>query len=288
MRFFPFFLCVYFTVMTESSPYRLSYQFQPQDTRDYMFQLVDAGNGIDKNTVVITPKTKITLGTSKSTTPTLYNVPNLSPILDQGSVGDCVANAFAFIISMQTKGYIKPSRLFHYCNSRILDDTTLSDDAGTYIRTACTAISREGVCQETVWPYITSNFNVFPPLEVYKASNRFKTFTYVFVAQDLNTLKACLTTNQKPIIFGFLVYSSFMTQSVASNGQVPLPNTHTETLQGGHCMNIVGFNDTTQRFTCANSWGTRWGDKGFCYLPYAYLTNPQLASDFCYTTFVGF
>jgi C1A family cysteine protease len=275
---------------TTPPSYRLSYQFQPKDTRDYMFQSTTPetpGTETPGTIVITTPKSQTVL-TAKTTLPTLYRVPNLPTILDQGSVGDCVANAFAFTIAKQTQGYIKPSRLFHYCNSRILDNTALSDDAGTYIRTACTAIQKEGVCQETVWPYLAVKFNVFPPLEVYKASNKFKTFTYVFVAQDVNTLKTCLVTNQKPIVFGFLVYSSFMTQTVASGGQVPLPNTQTETLEGGHCMNLVGFNDTTQRFTCANSWGTRWGDKGYCYLPYAYLTNPQLASDFCYTTFVGF
>jgi C1A family cysteine protease len=28
-----------------------------------------------------------------------------------------------------------------------------------------------------------------------------------------------------------------------------------------------------------NSWGTGWGLKGFFALPYAYVTNPNLASD---------
>ncbi len=28
-----------------------------------------------------------------------------------------------------------------------------------------------------------------------------------------------------------------------------------------------------------NSWGEVWGDKGYFYLPYAYLTNPLLCSD---------
>jgi hypothetical protein len=45
---------------------------------------------------------------------------------------------------------------------------------------------------------------------------------------------------------------------------------------------LVGYNDTTQLFTVVNSWGTGWGKKGYCYFPYKYLTDPNLAMDFCY------
>ena len=61
-----------------------------------------------------------------------------------------------------------------------------------------------------------------------------------------------------------------------------MPDTRKEKLQGGHCIVIVGYDDAKSLFLCANSWGTGWGDKGFCYIPYAYLTNSSLARDFCY------
>ena len=72
----------------------------------------------------------------------------------------------------------------------------------------------------------------------------------------------------------------------AINGNIPLPNTQTEKLLGGHCISLVGYNDVTKRCTCANSWGTNWGAKGYFTISYAYVLNEKLAANFCATTFV--
>jgi C1A family cysteine protease len=42
----------------------------------------------------------------------------------------------------------------------------------------------------------------------------------------------------------------------------------------------VGYDLATERFTVANSWGTGWGQSGFFTIPFAYLTNTDLAEDF--------
>jgi C1A family cysteine protease len=42
----------------------------------------------------------------------------------------------------------------------------------------------------------------------------------------------------------------------------------------------VGYQDAKQWFWVRNSWGNRWGIKGYFTLPYAYLTDENLASDF--------
>ena len=42
----------------------------------------------------------------------------------------------------------------------------------------------------------------------------------------------------------------------------------------------VGYDDAIQRFRVRNSWGADWGDGGYFTIPYIYLSNPGLASDF--------
>ena len=48
---------------------------------------------------------------------------------------------------------------------------------------------------------------------------------------------------------------------------------------GGHDVLAVGYNDVTQRIKFRNSWGA-WGNNGYGTLPYAYVTDPDLAGDF--------
>ncbi len=42
----------------------------------------------------------------------------------------------------------------------------------------------------------------------------------------------------------------------------------------------VGYQDSASRFIVRNSWGANWGQAGYFYLPYAYVTDPRNAGDF--------
>ena len=71
-----------------------------------------------------------------------------------------------------------------------------------------------------------------------------------------------------------------MTKQVADTGMVPMPNKETENLEGGHCIIMIGYDNTTKLFQCVNSWGTSWGVNGIFYLPYDYVIDPELSCDF--------
>ena len=65
-------------------------------------------------------------------------------------------------------------------------------------------------------------------------------------------------SNGYPVVIGFHVYSSFMTNNVARTGNMPYPNTKRERLLGGHAVLLVGYNKTKKVFIARNSWGPSW------------------------------
>ena len=267
--------------------YKLDYKFQKDDVRDHFFT---QDTELD-NTFLLKSKENTDIIVLKDNLPSKLNLYRVIPkqqinILDQGQLGSCVANAFALNISYITKNNTNLSRLLLYALSRIKDNTPLSNDAGTTIRSSGSSVFNYGVCPETVYPYNSvnvANYKSLPPLVAFKNSNLFKSFSYTFVSKGtnyLNNIKAVLNNYNVPIIFGFMVYESFM--NVTKNGLVPMPDLKTEKIQGGHAMNIIGYNDDNKMFICANSWSIYWGDKGFCYMPYSYILNTSLAGDLCF------
>jgi C1A family cysteine protease len=82
-----------------------------------------------------------------------------------------------------------------------------------------------------------------------------------------------------PSVFGFTVYEGFEGDDVAKSGMVQMPSS-TETEVGGHAVMAVGYSDSVQRFLVRNSWGSEWGVGGYFTIPYAYLTDGELADDF--------
>jgi C1A family cysteine protease len=102
--------------------------------------------------------------------------------------------------------------------------------------------------------------------------------SYQRVVRSLPQLRGCLAEGF-PFIFGFTVYESFESDAVASTGVAPMPGPG-ERVLGGHAVLAVGYDDADQRFLVRNSWGTKWGNGGYFTMPYAYLTERNLSSDF--------
>ena len=52
-----------------------------------------------------------------------------------------------------------------------------------------------------------------------------------------------------------------------------------DSVRGGHAVAVVGYT-ADQRFIIRNSWGTRWGDKGFGYASEAYIAEAFFAESY--------
>jgi len=139
-------------------------------------------------------------------------------------------------------------------------------------------VAKVGACPETEWPYDIAKFATEPPAKCFSDALKYKTVLYQRVIQTLNQMKGCLASGF-PFVFGFSVYESFESPQIAKSGIVPMPASSEKQL-GGHAVIAVGYDDKSQRFIVRNSWGKGWGMGGYFTLPYAYLTDDNLAADF--------
>jgi len=218
----------------------------------------------------------------KSLPPKIDLRTNCPPVVDQSNLGSCTANAIAAAhrfdqIKQKSKIQFEPSRLFIYYNERVIEGT-VKQDAGAEIRDGIKTLNLQGACTETTWPYIISKFKTKPTTKSYTEALLHQAVKYQAVTQTLDQMKGTLASGF-PFVYGFTVYSSFESDSVAKTGIVPMPGPY-ESILGGHAVMCCGYDDTKQWFITMNSWGTSWGDKGYFYIPYSYLTNKNLASDF--------
>jgi C1A family cysteine protease len=202
-------------------------------------------------------------------------------VYDQGQLGSCTANAigaaFEFDLLKQGLADFMPSRLFIYYNERVIEGTVESD-SGAMIRDGIKSVNKLGVCAEDDWKYDIERFAEKPPASCYQSALANQALAYQRVPQTLNQMRGCLA-HGSPFVFGFTVYESFEGPDVAKTGVVALPAAG-ESVLGGHAVLAVGYDDATARFTVRNSWGPDWGLGGYFTMPYAYLTDRSLASDF--------
>lgn len=211
--------------------------------------------------------------------------PALSPVVDQGQLGSCTANAIVsglreYLLLHAKAPYTQLSRLFLYWHERSMEGT-VDEDSGAYIRDGMRVLQKIGVCPEPDYPYDVTHFRDIPTNKAEMDAEPFRIAGYHRVA-DLHALKAALAEGS-PVVIGFEVYESFESEQVASTGIVPMPDKKQEQLLGGHAVLAVGYKDGPSAsegyVIIRNSWGAEWGDKGYCYFPYAMFKDNSLIMD---------
>ncbi len=209
-----------------------------------------------------------------------------APIFDQGQLGSCTANeATALMYFLARKQGLYPdllSRLFVYYNERNAMDTTRYDSGAT-IRASMKAISKYGACPEVQWPYEIGKFTKRAPKACYITAVQRRIADYRRLDRTNIALMQCLVAGY-PFVFGFVVYESFEDEQVWRYGIVPMPTVGEEIL-GGHAVMCVGYTyiDSKLYYIIRNSWGSDWGDHGYCFMPAEFVTSKS-CSDFWTST----
>lgn len=211
---------------------------------------------------------------------------------NQGSLGSCTANAVIGMAELLILRYggssLDLSRMFLYkCSRRLLGWT---GDKGSFLRTTIKALRLFGCPPESEWPYRPELLDAEPDAFLFAYGKNFQAMKYARLdsnasssADVLLAVKAALDAGH-PAVFGFTLYDSV--SKMGPDYVIPIPR-RADNRVGGHAVMAVGYNDHVKvpgqdgsgAIIIRNSWGERWGDSGYAYLPYWYVLQ-QLAVDF--------
>lgn len=226
---------------------------------------------------------KFRLPRSLPALPESFSLQNeMPPVWDQESTSACTAfsatAAYQHRMKVENLPVFDASKLFLYYNERLLEGDVDKDEGAT-VRDSMVALQQYGNLSEDQFPFSEGNVLIKPSEADYTAAAKRKVVSFKAVDQDELSIKTAVF-GHNPICFGIMVYDSFESDTVARTGMVPMPNTQFDRVLGAHAVCLVGWNDSLKSFLVRNSWGSNWGREGYFFLPYQYVLDPKLASEF--------
>lgn len=191
----------------------------------------------------------------------------------QGGIGSCgshaAVTALEILLNMKNKDLSIPlSEMDHYYFVRKLDyENTFPKDSGQHGRNAMKLIQKRGVAPEGMYPYETSKFNDGPKWpSMAKSLAHFWKITYYERCFSLKAIKSALDS-KKIIWFGIPIKRSFQ---LVKDDKIIKYNKDERSV-GGHAVVVLGYDDKKKALKIANSWGLKWGAKGYGFIDYDYI-----------------
>lgn len=199
------------------------------------------------------------------------------PIKNQGKQGACssfsLTSVFEYFLNNETHKNDDMSEAYVYYNAReIQGDTSIDEGANLY--NVIRGMVDKGVCLEELCPYDSSVFDKRPSNEAYENGKDHTVTSAKDVPISVEIVKSAIKDGY-PVIGCFRIFESLQENT---SGYIPMPSDYERNHEEEkfHAMVICGYNDKHGHFIVRNSWGTDFGDNGYCYLPYSYLRDSDL------------
>lgn len=194
-------------------------------------------------------------------------------------IGDCVGQSSRAIKYIQErKNYPRfsydfaPDFIYSECKKR----DGAPNDEGTQPKVAMDVLKSIGAAKKGLYGDLTVNVPRPDATQTaYEDAKQFQIGAYAKI-QTLDEIKTALV-NEGPVLGAVVVTDTF--EKCEPGGFIPLGGTPL----GGHAICIDGYDDNmthtyadgktrTGFLRFVNSWGEGWGDKGYGYLPYDFVT----------------
>lgn len=155
-------------------------------------------------------------------------------------------------------------------------------DGGAFLKDAASKICNTGVIPEN--DAVSYIFDGIPPTEAYMRSRNgitqlsedegYNYWAYNYVTWNKTNLdlykQAIVQGNGCAVACGGNNYAWQNTNILVLDSNVQI--------QWSHSVLLIGYDDVKKVFIFVNSWGANWGDGGFGYLPYDYITKGYVSN----------
>ena len=210
----------------------------------------------------------------------------MPPVGDQGDQNSCVGWAAGYYdkthIEYIERYYGWGDTTWHLTDpehqispSFIYNQINGGRDGGASMTDAQILICDQGACMLSDFPYDDNDCTTWPTEPAYANAIPYRGFDSwgVSVESDagINQVKLILA-NHHTCVLGINVYANF--DFIENYDTVYTVHDKTGKSRGGHALCIVGYDDNKQTadgpgaFRLVNSWGTDWGNEGYCWMSY--------------------
>ena len=219
-------------------------------------------------------------GSKSSELPLVVSLKKWCPIPgDQGSIGSCVgwSSCYGALTLEQAK-------MNNITDKQIITDHALSAmfaynqvkksdiicDGGTRFPLLLDVLNQKGTCFHKEFNVNTCAKQPDASLMQRAQQNTIKDYLSLFQTIDEASLKIQKTKQSiaegKPVVIGVEIKYNFL--ELKKENPVWDPTKGLTLFAGGHAMCLIGYDDGKQAFEVLNSWGEKWGDKGFGWIKY--------------------
>ncbi len=198
---------------------------------------------------------------------------------NQGRQNSCVSWATAYAVKSYQEavevGWALNTSEHLFSPAFIYNQINGGQDKGSQINTALDLLVNQGVATLATMPYSDQDYRGQPSAAAVQEAQNFKGASWS-VPRSLLDIKAALA-NKQPVIAGIFLYESFYNL----RGQDAVYNSIQGNPLGGHAVAVVGYDDDKYggALKIINSHGAEWGDNGYFWLPYAFMSAVPNGAD---------
>lgn len=217
-----------------------------------------------------------------------------SPVRNQQDLGSCTSFAVTSMYeALMNRGaggshkHLSPGFLYYYSN--ILKGRP---QGGSNFHDQLEVLGCQGVCRDELYAYDPNNPSKEPTSQAKEDAETHRVLKAKQIVvrktpdkgKDLKFNHSQLTnalSEGYPVGISLKIFDNLGKEGPLVEHPKETPNAKEE---GYHAMVIAGYSEENGFYIVRNSWGSDFGDQGYCYVPFSYIDDPDFLDFACIIT----